>query len=167
MTRDPAVERVLAAAAATGLPFDVVDCDPDLADTAAFCEAYGYSPDESANCVVVVGKSDPPVHAACVVLASTRLDVNGVVRRRLGTRKASFAPADDVRAMTGMEIGGVTPVGLPDGLPLWIDARVAACERVIVGAGGRSAKLLVPPALLVAMGGEVVDDLARPVDVAG
>ena len=167
MSPDPAVERVGAAAAATGLPFDVVDCDPDLADTAAFCEAYGYSLDESANCVVVVGKSDPPVHAACVVLASTRLDVNGAVRRRLGTRKASFAPADDVRAMTGMEIGGVTPVGLPAGLPLWIDARVAGCERVIVGAGGRSAKLLVPPALLVALGGEVVDDLARPAPTEG
>jgi prolyl-tRNA editing enzyme YbaK/EbsC (Cys-tRNA(Pro) deacylase) len=163
MSDDPAVQRVVAVATSTGLPFEVIDCDPALADTAAFCEAYGFSPDESANCVVVVGKSDPAVHAACVLLATTRLDVNGVVRRRLGSRKASFAPADDVRAMTGMEIGGVTPVGLPGSLPLWIDARVLACERIIVGGGGRSAKLLVPPELLVALGGVVVEDLAKPV----
>ena len=105
-----------AAAEGTGVPFEVVPCDPALADTAAFCEAYGYEMEDSANCVVVIGKADPPVFAACVVLATTRLDVNGVVRRRLGTRKASFAPADDVVAATGMAIGGVTPLALPEGL---------------------------------------------------
>ena len=102
-------EAVRRAAEATGVAFEVVPCDPALADTAAFCEAYGYAMDDSANCVVVIGKADPPVFAAGVVLATTRLDVNGVVRRRLGTRKASFAPADDVVAVTGMAIGGVTP----------------------------------------------------------
>src|SRR6476659_6880543 len=96
-----------------GVAYELFPCDPALADTAAFCEAYGYAMEDSANCVVVVGKSDPPVFAACVVLATTRLDVNGAVRRRLGTRKASFAAPDDVRAMTGMEIGGVTPLALP------------------------------------------------------
>ena len=149
-----------AAAAATGVPFEVLPCDPALADTAAFCEAYGYAMDDSANCVVVIGKADPPVFAACVVLASTRLDVNGVARRRLGTRKASFAAADDVQAMTGMAIGGVTPFGLPPDLPLWVDARVMARERVVLGGGSRSCKVLAPPSILVALGAEVVDDLA-------
>src|SRR6516162_7107709 len=105
--------RVRAAAAATGVAFEIVPCDPALADTADFCAAYGYAPEDSANCVVVVGKSDPPVFAACVVLATTRLDVNGLVRRRLGTRKASFASPDDVETLTGMTIGGVTPISLP------------------------------------------------------
>ncbi len=159
---DPTAQRVVDIATATGLPFEVVACDPDLADTAAFCEAYGYAPEDSANCVVVVGKSDPPVHAACVVLATTRLDVNGVVRRRLGTRKASFAPADVVVGLTGMEIGGVTPLGLPGGLPLWIDASVLERDRIVIGGGSRSAKLVGSPALLTAVGGEVVEDLAKP-----
>ena len=103
---------------------DVIDIDPALADTAAFCAAYGYSMDDSANAILVIGKSDPPVYAVGVVLATTRLDVNRTVRRRLGTRKASFAPPDATRELTGMEIGGVTPFALPDGLPLWIDSRV-------------------------------------------
>lgn len=160
---DAAIEQaVRRAAAGTGLPFDVVDCDPALADTAAFCEAYGYALEDSANCVVVIGKSDPPVYAACVVLATTRLDVNGVVRRRLGTRKASFAPADDVEGLTGMTIGGVTPLALPDGLPLWVDARVMARERIVLGAGSRNAKVLAPPQMLPALGAEVIADLAKP-----
>jgi prolyl-tRNA editing enzyme YbaK/EbsC (Cys-tRNA(Pro) deacylase) len=109
---------------ATGIDFEVVPCDPALADTAAFCEAYGYALEDSANTIVVVGKAEPPVYAACVVLATSRLDVTKVVRKRLGTRKASFASADETKALTGMEFGGVTPVGLPDGLPLGVDARV-------------------------------------------
>lgn len=164
MGMDPGDEveaRVRAAAAATGVAFEVVPCDPELADTADFCEAYGYAMEDSANCVVVIGKSDPPVFAACVLLATTRLDVNGVVRRRLGTRKASFASADDVVALTGMAIGGVTPLALPAGLPLWVDERVMARDRIVLGGGSRSAKVLAPPALLTAVGGEVVADLAR------
>jgi prolyl-tRNA editing enzyme YbaK/EbsC (Cys-tRNA(Pro) deacylase) len=160
--RDDEVEaRVRSAAEATGVPFEVIPCDPALADTAAFCDAYGYDPDESANCVVVVGKADPPVFAACVVLATTRLDVNGVVRKRLGTRKASFAAADDVEAMTGMTIGGVTPLALPGGVPLWIDARVLDRPRVVLGGGSRRTKVVAPPSLLTAAGAEVVEDLAR------
>lgn len=153
--------RVRVAATGTGVAFEVVPCDPGLADTAAFCEAYGYSLDESANCVVVIGKADPPVYAACVVLATTRLDVNGAVRRRLGTRKASFAPAEDVEAMTGMTIGGVTPLALPAGLPLWVDERVMAVPRIVLGGGSRRTKVLAPPAVLTALGAEVVGDLAR------
>jgi len=150
------------AAERTGVAHEFVPCDPALADTAAFCEAYGYAMEDSANCVVVIGKAEPPSYAACVVLATTRLDVNGTVRRRLGTRKASFAPASDVVAATGMAIGGVTPLALPDGLPLWVDARVMDRDRIVLGAGSRNAKLLAPPTILTALGAEVVPDLAKP-----
>jgi prolyl-tRNA editing enzyme YbaK/EbsC (Cys-tRNA(Pro) deacylase) len=139
----------------------VLDIDPSLADTAQFCEAYGYSMDESANAILVIGKSEPPVFAVGVVLATTRLDVNKTVRRRLGTRKASFAPPDATRELTGMEIGGVTPFALPDGLPLWIDSRVMDRPRVVVGGGSRACKVIGPPAMLLSVpGAEVVDDLA-------
>lgn len=154
--------RVRAAAAATGVPFDVFACDPDLADTAAFCDAYGFAMDDSANCVVVKGKSEPPVFVACVVLATTRLDVNGVVRRRIGTRKASFAGGDEVEALTGMTIGGITPFGLPAELPLWVDARVMTRPRIVLGGGSRACKLLAAPTILTALGGEVVEELATP-----
>jgi prolyl-tRNA editing enzyme YbaK/EbsC (Cys-tRNA(Pro) deacylase) len=161
---DELEQRVQASVSATGVPFDVVACDPDLADTAAFCAAYGFAPDDSANTIVVVGKGDRPVHVACVVLATTRLDVNGAVRRRLGVRKASFAPAETTRELTGMLIGGVTAFGLPPGLPVWIDAAVTTRERVILGGGSRSTKLLVAPAALTLLpGAEVVEGLATPV----
>ena len=156
---------VLDAAAATGRPFELVPCDPELADTAAFCETYGYSLEQSANAIVVVGKGEPRMYAACLVLATTRLDVNGVVRKRLGRKKASFASADETAEMTGMQIGGVTPYGLPDGLPLWIDRRIMEVPEVIVGGGSRDRKLLVPPASLAALpGAEIVEDLAKPIE---
>ena len=160
---DPTTDPVLSAAAATGSPFEVVPCDPELADTAAFCDAYGFRPDQSANAIVVVGKSEPRVYAACLVLATTRLDVNSAVRKRFGVKKASFASADETAEMTGMQIGGVTPYGLPPGLPIWIDSRVMDCDQVIVGGGSRDRKLLVPPASLAALpNAEVVEDLAKP-----
>jgi prolyl-tRNA editing enzyme YbaK/EbsC (Cys-tRNA(Pro) deacylase) len=143
--------------------FEIVPCDPELADTAAFCAAYGYLPEDSANTIVVVGKSDPPRFVACVVLATTRLDVNGLVRRRLGTRKASFASAEETREVTGMLIGGVTPFGLPDTLAIWVDRAVMARPRIILGGGDRSSKVLVPPAGLLALPSvEVVEGLANP-----
>lgn len=154
---------VLDAATATGHPFELVPCDPALADTTEFCAAYGYTLDQSANAIVVVGKGDVRVYAACLVLATTRLDVNGTVRRRFGVKKASFAAADETVEMTGMQIGGVTPYGLPAGLALWIDRRIMDVPHVIVGGGSRDRKLLVPPASLAALpGAEVVDDLAKP-----
>lgn len=161
---DSDLDPVLATAAGTGHPYTVVECDPELADTAAFCAAYDYRLDQSANAIVVVGKGDPRVYVACLVLATTRLDVNGAVRRRLGVRKASFASGDETMALTGMLIGGVTPYGLPEGLPIWIDARIMAVPDVIVGGGSRDRKLLVPPASLAALpGAEVVPDLAKPI----
>jgi prolyl-tRNA editing enzyme YbaK/EbsC (Cys-tRNA(Pro) deacylase) len=146
---------------ATGVPYEIVACDPDLADTAQFCEAYGFSPNDSANTILVIGKSDPPVYAACVVLASTRLDVNKAVRKRFGVKKASFANADDTVRITGMQIGGVTPVGLPDGVPIWVDSNVMERDRIILGGGSRDRKILAPPALLTELGGESIVDLAR------
>jgi prolyl-tRNA editing enzyme YbaK/EbsC (Cys-tRNA(Pro) deacylase) len=101
-----------------GVDYELFACDPALADTAAFCAAYGFDPEDSANTIVVIGKSDPPRYAACVTLAPYRLDVNRTVRDRLGTRKASFAPAEDTAALTGMQIGGVTVFGLPADMPM-------------------------------------------------
>ena len=145
-----------------GVEYEIVPCDPALADTAQFCEAYGYAPEDSANTILVIGKSDPPLYVACVVLATTRLDVNKAVRNRLGVRKASFADADTTRSLTGMEIGGVTAVGLPPELAVWVDARVMSRPRIILGGGNRSCKVLAPPQLLTALPNtEVVDGLAH------
>lgn len=149
---------------ALGIEAEVMPCDPALADTAAFCDHYGVSLDDSANAIVVVGKSDPRRYVVCLALATTRLDVNGAVRKRLGARKASFASADETRELTGMEIGGVTPVGLPDGTEVWIDAAVMARERVVIGGGSRASKLFLSPNALTRLPGvEVVEGLARPI----
>jgi prolyl-tRNA editing enzyme YbaK/EbsC (Cys-tRNA(Pro) deacylase) len=138
-------------------------CDPALADTAAFCAAYGFDPGDSANTIVVIGKSQPPVYAACVVLATHRLDVNRTVRDRLGTRKASFASPDETRAITGMAIGGVTVFGLPDELPVWVDAAVMDRPRIVLGGGSRSWKVIAPSAILRTLPNvEVVEGLAAP-----
>lgn len=145
-----------------GLEYELVECDPELADTAAFCETYGYSAEDSANAIVVVGKADPPVFAMCLVLADSRLDVNKVVRKTLEARKASFASAEQTIELTGMQIGGVTPFGTTSPLRLLIDSRVMERERVIIGGGSRDRKLLVPPATLAAHpGAEVIDGLAK------
>jgi prolyl-tRNA editing enzyme YbaK/EbsC (Cys-tRNA(Pro) deacylase) len=156
--------RVRAVLDRTGAAYEIVPCDPALADTAAFCEAYGYSLDESANTIVVVGKSDPPRLVACIVLATTRLDVNGAVRMRLGVRKASFASADDTIAATGMAIGGVTPFSLPGDVEVWVDAEVTRRERLILGGGSRSMKVIATPDVLRALPNvSVVEGLATPV----
>jgi prolyl-tRNA editing enzyme YbaK/EbsC (Cys-tRNA(Pro) deacylase) len=160
---DPADERgwLEHQVAALGVPYELFPCDPALADTAAFCAAYGFAPGESANTIVVIGKSDPPVFAACVVLATTRLDVNRTVRDRLGTRKASFAAAEQTQALTGMAIGGVTVFGLPPNLPILVDARVMTLARIVLGGGSRSWKVISTPAILRALPNvEVVDGLA-------
>ena len=144
-----------------GVAYEIIPCDPELADTAQFCEAYGYSLNDTANTIVVAGRSDPTLYVACVVLASTRLDVNQVVRKRMGVRKASFASGADTEELTGMAIGGVTPFGLPDDLPLWVDGLVMLRNRIILGGGSRDRKILAPPTILAALGAEVVEGLAR------
>ncbi len=146
---------------ALGLEFEVMACDPALADTAAFVEAYGVPIERSANTIVVASKGAEPTYAACVVLATTSLDVNRVVRREMGVRKASFAAPDPVRALTGMEIGGVTPFGLPDDLSVLVDARVMQAPWIVLGGGNRSSKLkLAPDALRRLATVRVIEDLA-------
>jgi prolyl-tRNA editing enzyme YbaK/EbsC (Cys-tRNA(Pro) deacylase) len=141
----------------------VAPIDPDLADTAAFCDAYEVGLDVSANCVIVAGKRGGEVrYAACLVLATTRADVNGVVRKLLDARKASFAPMDEAVTLTGMEYGGITPIGLPAEWPILVDARVAGTARVIIGSGVRHSKIELPGAALASLpNAQVVDDLAR------
>jgi prolyl-tRNA editing enzyme YbaK/EbsC (Cys-tRNA(Pro) deacylase) len=136
---------VAARLASLGVASEVLACDPALADTAAFVEAYGVPPERSANTILVASKGAEPTYVACVLLATTSLDVNSVVRREMGVRKASFAAADPVRGLTGMEIGGVTPFGLPDHLPVLVDSRVMEAPWIILGGGNRSSKLRVTP----------------------
>lgn len=144
--------------------YEVMPCDPSLADTAAFCAAYGVALEDSANAILVASKAEPRNYAVCILLATYRLDVNGTVRRRLGARKASFAGFDETEEVTGMIVGGVTPFGLPQALPVWIDGAVMERKTVVVGGGTRDRKLrLAPGGLLAIPGAEVVDGLARPV----
>jgi prolyl-tRNA editing enzyme YbaK/EbsC (Cys-tRNA(Pro) deacylase) len=161
----PAVSQALAALNGLAGQVGVAEIDPSLADTAAFCERYGVSPAESANCVLISGRRGGETRfAACMVLATTRADVNGVVRRELDVRKASFAPRDVAVAETGMEYGGITPVGLPAGWPVLVDAAVTATPLVVIGSGVRRSKLVLPGAALARLpGARVIENLATPV----
>lgn len=135
----------------------VIEIDPELADTAAFCERYGFGLEESANCVVIAGKRGEDVRmAACMVLATTRADVNGFVRKQIDARKASFAPMDEATGQTSMEYGGITPVGLPEAWPILIDGAAAAAPRVVIGSGLRRSKLLLPGATLAELPNAIV-----------
>ncbi|MGY1914671.1 YbaK/EbsC family protein [Blastococcus sp. SYSU DS0973] len=149
-------------------PAWVAEIAEDLADTAAFSGAYAVPLAASANCVVVAARrGGETTLAACLVLATTRADVNGLVRRHLGARKVSFAPQDVAVAETGMAYGGITPVGLPASWPVLVDAAVAAAELVVIGSGTRGSKLAVPGALLVGLPGAVVlDGLGQPLPSA-
>jgi prolyl-tRNA editing enzyme YbaK/EbsC (Cys-tRNA(Pro) deacylase) len=158
---DPAEQATLLALDRLGVPYELLPCDPAFADTAAFCARYGYSPSSAANTIVVASKKEPRQYAACVVTATTRLDVNRTVRDLLGVSKLSFASADDMRQLTGMAVGGVTAFGLPEGVPLLVDARVMACETVILGTGGRNGKIRIAPAVFERIpGARVVTGLA-------
>ena len=149
---------------ASGHNFEVLDCDPDLADTAVFCKNYGILPEDSANTILVRTKTGELRFAACIVLATHRLDVNNVVRKKLKARKVSFAGAAETEENTGMEIGGVTALALPNTLPLWIDSAVMKRPFVILGGGNRTSKLKVPVALLSELpNSEIVEGLAKPV----
>ena len=135
----------------------VAEIDPALADTAAFCERYGVALSESANCVVVSGRRDGQTRmAACLVLAATRADVNGTVKRELDVRKASFAAMETAVELTGMEYGGITPIGLPTEWPLFVDQAVATTARVVIGSGLRRSKLTLPGAAVASLPGAVV-----------
>ncbi len=159
MAADP---RVVEALREAGVPFEEMPCDPELADTAQFCQAYGVPLEQSANAILVASRKPEGHNAVCLVLAHTRLDVNGAVRRRLGVRKVSFAPPELTLELTGQEIGGVTVFGLPEDIPVWVDARVIEPEWVIIGAGSRTAKIKLDPQVFSSLDRfELVEDLAR------
>jgi prolyl-tRNA editing enzyme YbaK/EbsC (Cys-tRNA(Pro) deacylase) len=160
---DEAEQAAVAAAERFGLPLELVSCDPEHADTAAFCAHYGYPAERAANTIIVASKKEPKQYAACVVLATTRLDVNHAVRDLLGAAKCSFASAEEMRALTGMTVGGVTAFGLPEGLPLFVDARVLDLDWVILGTGGRNGKIRISPEVFRQVpGATVVEGLAVP-----
>ena len=156
----PAIEEFLQQ---SGLAFEVWPCDPELADTARFCEHYGIALENSANAILIRSRTGDSRYALCVLLATHRLNTNHTVRKKLGARKVSFASADETRELTGMEIGGVTPLCLPAGLPIWIDAAVMDCEYVVLGGGNRSSKIKADPRILLLQpGAEIVTDLSYP-----
>lgn len=158
-------QRVIDALEALGLPFERITIDPAHADTAVFCTHYGYPPETSGNTIIVASKKEPKKFVACVVLATTQLDVNKRVRKLMGVSKASFASAEEMHTLTGMEVGGVTPFSLPTDMPLYVDSRVMELATVILGGGGRSLKIGIPPEVFHKLGAEVVADLGirRPV----
>ena len=146
---------------AAGARYEVMACDPAFADTAAFCERYGIDPADSANAILVATRREPKIYALCLVLATTRLDVNHAVADLLGVKKLSFASAEETADRTGMVIGGVTPFAIPEGIPLYVDARVLGRPTVIVGGGSRSSKIRVDPEVFRRLPGcRVVDALA-------
>ena len=144
-----------------GYDYEVWPCDPNLADTARYCEHYQVPLENSANAILVRSKTGEKKYALCVLRTTDRLNGNHTVRKKLGARKVSFASADETREMTGMEIGGVTPFCLPNDLPVWIETAVMDCEYVVLGGGNRSSKIKVDPqAIAQQTNVEVVIDLA-------
>ena len=153
-------DRTKAALDALGIPYERVEIDPDFSDTAAFCERYGYPLEQTLNTIIVVGKGESRTFAACVVSGTMKLDVNRTVRKLLGVRKASFASADAMRKLTGMQVGGVTAIGLPKSVPIYADERLVELDWVILGAGSRDAKIkLAPRACFDALGVQLVAGL--------
>ncbi len=150
---------VVATLEALGVDFETIAIDPAFADTAAFCKKYGYPLEKSANTIIVVSKRGPKKHAACVVLATHFLDVNKRVRKLMEVSRASFASAEQMKELTGMEVGGVTPMSLPEGLPLYVDERVMQCEWIILGGGERNLKIKTSPEVFTKLGAVIVSDL--------
>ncbi|HEY9870701.1 MAG TPA: YbaK/EbsC family protein [Candidatus Obscuribacterales bacterium] len=164
MSLDPDIlhPSVRAAIESYGISCRTLACDPALADTAAYCEHYGFAPDVAANAIVVIGKTSPPRYACCLVLATCKLDVNKKVSELLGVKRCSFASAEQTKELTGMEIGGVTPLGLPD-MPVYVDSQIMCEEEIVIGGGNRSSKLLLHPTELLKLTNvQVIDRLALP-----
>jgi prolyl-tRNA editing enzyme YbaK/EbsC (Cys-tRNA(Pro) deacylase) len=152
--------QVMAALEGLGVPYETIDIDPTYADTTAFCAHYGYPLSHSGNTIIVASKKTPKQFVACVVLATTQLDVNRRVKQLMGVSKASFATAEEMHALTGMQVGGVTPFALPADLPLYVDERIMHLEWVILGGGGRTLKIKLPPLIFTRLGANIVTDLA-------
>lgn len=164
MAETPSTEhrKVLDALAPLDIDFEVMPCDPELADTEVFCAHYDIPLNCSANTIVVVGKAAERRYVACVLLADSRLDTNKVVRKKMGVRRISFASAEETVSLTGMIIGGVTPLPLPDSLPLWVDERVMQAPYIVLGGGDRETKLKISPQLFNLLPNvEVVPDMAK------
>ena len=156
-------QTVLKTLEAYGVPFEVIPCDPALADTVVFCEKYGYPPRNAGNTIIAATKKEPRRYAACVVTAPTRLDVNRTVRGLLGGTKISFATPEDTVRLTGMEMGGVTPFNLPEEMPIYVDAAIMALDYLILGCGSRSAKIKIAPEIFRRLrNASVVEGLAQP-----
>ena len=155
---------VLKTVANLGLSYEVIEIDPALADTSLFCEHYGFPMEHSGNTIIVASKKEPKVFVACVVLATTRLDINKRVRKLMGVSKASFASAEEMKILTGMEVGGVTPFSLPEVLQLYIDSRIMQLEWEILGGGGHNNKLKISPEVFHQLGAEIVENLAVPIN---
>ena len=156
-------QKVLEALQKIGIPYELIEIDPESSDTQAFCERYGYPPEQTCNTILVTSKKGAKMYAACVALANTRLDVNKRVKNLMGVSKVSFASSPEMVALTGMEVGGVTPIGLPEELPLYVDQRIMNQEWVILGGGSRGLKVKVSPELFKRIGAQVISDLAADV----
>jgi prolyl-tRNA editing enzyme YbaK/EbsC (Cys-tRNA(Pro) deacylase) len=153
---------VLEGLARCDIAYKVFDCDPDFADTAVFCEKYGYKTSQSANAIIAATKSEPVKYACCIVLATHKVDVNKKVSQLLGTKKVSFASGEQTIQLTGMQIGGVTPFGLPD-IPIFIDEAVFDNEEVVLGGGNRATKVLLNPHELKKLpGSQIIPGLGLP-----
>jgi prolyl-tRNA editing enzyme YbaK/EbsC (Cys-tRNA(Pro) deacylase) len=149
MSEDALIEqKVRQVLGGLGVPYELIPIDPAYADTAQFCERYGVPLERSGNTIIVGSKKEPRQYAACLVTATTRLDVNHAVRRLMGVSRLSFAGAEETRALTGMMIGGVTVFALPPELPIYVDDRVMALDWVVLGSGSRSSKIKVSPEVL-------------------
>ena len=156
-------ERVRDSLQSSGITdFEVLPCEPHLADTAEFCSHYGISADEACNAILVALKTEPRRFVACLVRADTKLDVNKKVSALTGVKRLSFASGEETAELTGMMIGGVTIPGLPAGVPIYIDQRVMERPRVIVGGGNRSSKIRLAPAELLKLPDASVADVAVP-----
>jgi prolyl-tRNA editing enzyme YbaK/EbsC (Cys-tRNA(Pro) deacylase) len=156
---DPSVQRELDSLA---IPYEVLPCNPEWADTDVFCDNYGIPRDHAANTILVAAKTEPRRYVACLVTASTKLDVNHKISKLIGIKRLSFASADETKEVTGQLIGGVTVFGLPDSVPLYIDERVMQREYVIVGGGNRSTKIRIAPEHLASLPRATVADIAMP-----
>ena len=147
---------------AIGVEYEIIECDPDFADTAAFCEKYGYPVDNCGNAIVVASKREPVQFATCIVKGTSRLDVNKTVRKLMGVPKASFASPEQTVELTGMMIGGVTPFALPHDVPIYVDDKLMALDYVILGSGSRSSKVkIVPQVFDVLTNTQIISGLSK------
>ena len=159
---DDTEAKVLAELERLGIEHRLEPCEPEHADTAVFCEVHGYSVDLAGNAIVVATQKPPKRYACCIVPGTHKLDVNGAVKDKMGAR-CSFAKPDEMRELTGMEVGGVTPFALPPDLPIWVADALLERPEVIVGTGGRTSKLFIKPrALLQLPNAELVPGLSKP-----